>query len=558
MKKLLFLFLILVLISTLIFSSCAKPTPTTTPTSTPTPTPTSTPTATPTSTPTATPTSTPTPTPTATPTATAGQPVYGGTLRIIYNAAPRILGGSVEQGPFDLFVLLGGVEKIMEYDKKQQLQPWLAESVVNDEKTQTITIKLRPDIMCHDGSDFDADALAWNFNTQVQNKRIGCIDQFQSIEVVDKLTAVIHYTGGFNNQLIMFWLWSPPMWSKAAWEAAGGGNASMEWARSHFSATGPFKLQEYRRDVDLTLVRFDDYWGGKPYLDAIKYVFIPDQVTASAMMQAGEADWWLGAPVNEQINLVKKGLVMKSGGGNMSLIFPNTAAAESRWKDNKLREAIEYALDKNAIATAIGQGRYTALNVLAREGDSGYDPSYVPRSYDPDKAKQLIADAGYPNGLKVKMLVLQGNLDLPQAIKQYLDAVGMEVDIDIADAGRYFGSLYLQGWDDLLLGGIGASMDSLAAFQTNLGDQPLTRMAAASYALPPELLALSQESRTYVPKADQDAAAKELVDWIANNAFIIPVYVVPGSYITQTWVHTNYMEEGGFTFYFANYWMDKH
>ena len=70
--------------------------------------------------------------------------VYGGTLRIIYASAPRVLGGSVEQGPFDLYVLLAGVEKIMEYNDKQVLAPWLAESAVNDDKTQTITIKLRP------------------------------------------------------------------------------------------------------------------------------------------------------------------------------------------------------------------------------------------------------------------------------------------------------------------------------------------------------------------------------------------------------------------------------
>jgi ABC-type transport system substrate-binding protein len=445
----------------------------------------------------------------------------------------------------------------MEYNVKQELAPWLAESVVNDEKTQTITIKLRPNIKCHDGSPFDADALVWNFENQVANKRIGSIDQFDSIKAIDNTTAVIQYKGGYNNQLAMFWLWSPPMWSKGAWEAAGGGEASMEWARSNFSATGPFKLQEYKRDVDMTLVRFDDYWGPKPYLDALKYIFIPDQVTASAMMQAGEADWWLGAPVNEQINLTNKGLKMQSGGGTMSLIIPNTVAQGSKWQDKRLLEAMEYALDREAIAAAIGQGRYTALKMLAREGDSGYDPS-IGRPYDPEKAKALLAEAGYPDGFNVKLLVLQGNLDLPQAIKRYLDDVGMIVDIDIADAGRYYGSLYMQGWDDLLLGGIGASLDSLVPFQTNLGDQPLTRMAAASYALPPELLALSQESRTYVSKADQDMAAKKLVKWIADNAFLIPIYSVPGSYVTQTWVHTNHMEEGGFTFYFGKYWMDTH
>jgi peptide/nickel transport system substrate-binding protein len=534
MKKLLFIALILIVVSTVIFSGCGKEE--TTPTAT-------TPTAT---------------TPTET-TPKPGEPVYGGTLRIIYASAPRVLGGSVEQGPFDLYVLLGGVEKIMEYNDQQVLAPWLAESVVNDEKTQTITIKLKPGIKCHDGSDFDADAVVWNYENQVANKRIGSLDQWVSIKAVDKLTTVIQYTGGYNNQLVGFWVWSPPMWSKGAWEAAGGGEASLEWARSNFSSTGPFKLKEYRRDIDLTLERFDDYWGPKPYLDEIKYIFIPDQTTASAMMQAGEADWWLGAPVNEQINLANRGLVMKSGAGAVSGIVPNNANPESKWKDKRLLEALEYALDKDAIAAALGQGRYTAMKMAVPEGVMGYDPTFAGRPYDPAKAKQLMTEAGYPDGFNIKLLVLQGNLDLPQAIKRYLDDVGMIVDIDIADAGRYYGSLYGMGWDDLLLGGGGfSSGDTLASFQQNWGDQPLTRMAAASYELPPELLNLSKESRTFTEPADQAAAAVRIFRWIADNAFVIPIYLAPSSTIGQTWFHTTHLDEGGFTFYFGKMWLDKH
>jgi len=465
----------------------------------------------------------------------------------------------VEQGPFDLYVLLAGVEKIMEFNEKQVIAPWLAESIKNDEKAQTITIKLRPGIKCHDGSDFDAEAVVWNFNNQVGFKRIGYISQFVSIEAVDKVTAVIHYTGGYNNQLENAWLWSPPMWSKGAWEAAGGGDKSMAWARNNFSSTGPFKLAEYKRDVHLILERFDSYWGPKPYLDTVKYIFIPDTVTASAIMQAGEADMWLGAPVNDQLNLVKKGLVMTSGGGGVSGIIPNTVAPESKWKDKRLLQALDYALDKTAIAGALGQGRYTALKMAVPEGVMGYDPTFEGRSYNPAKAKQLLAEAGYPNGLKIKLLVLTGNLDLPQAIKRYLDDVGMTTDIDIADAGRYYGSFFMAGWDDLILAGGGfASGDTLAGFHQNWGDQPLTRMAASSYVLPPELLALSKESRTYTDSKGQAAAAVKIFRWIADNAFVISIYKSPSSYVMQPWIHCDYLTEGGFSFYFGKYWIEKH
>ena len=483
---------------------------------------------------------------------------YGGTLKIIYNAAPRVLGGSVEQGPFDLFPLLCGVEKIMEYNDKAEIVPWMAESAVNDEKTQTITVKLRPNIKCHDGSDFDADAFVWNFSNQVGLKRVGYVDQFVSVEAVDKVTAVIHYQGGYNNQLLLAWLWSPPMWSKGAWEAQGSNDAALQWARDHFSATGPFKLIQYRRDVDLVLERFDDYWGPKPYLDKVRWIFIPDTVTASAMMLAGEADMWIGGPINDQLNLVKQGMVMNSGGGNVPGIIPNNAAPESKWKDKRLLMALEYALDKKAIAQALGQGRYTQMTMAVPEGATGFDPTFQPRNYDPEKAKALLAEAGYPDGFKVKLTVLQGNTDLAEAVKRFLDDVGMTVDIDIADAGRFYGGIFVAGWEDLILytGGF-ASGDMLANFQNNWGDQPLTHMAASSYEIPPELLALSQQSRTYANLADQNAATVKIFRWVADNAFIIPIYLAPTSYVMQPWVHCDYLKEGGFTFYFGKYWMEK-
>jgi peptide/nickel transport system substrate-binding protein len=488
-----------------------------------------------------------------------GGAIYGSTLRIIYNAAPRVLGGSVEQGPFDLYPLLGGVEKIMEFNDKGVIAPWLAESAVNDEKTQTITVKLRPNIKCHDGSPFDADAFVWNFSNQVGLKRVGYVSQFVSVKAVDKVTAVIQYQGGYNNQLIRAWLWSPPMWSKGAWEAAGGGDASLKWARDHFSATGPFKLVQYRRDVDLVLERFNDYWGPKPYLDKVRWIFIPDSVTASAMMMAGEADIWFGAPVNDQLNLVKQGMVMNSGGGTVAGIQPNNVAEGSKWKDSRLMMALEYALDKKAIAQAIGQGRYTAMTMVVPEGQMGFDPTFESRNYDPEKAKALMSEAGYPNGFNVKLTVLQGNTDLAEAVKRYLDDVGMKTDIDIADAGRFYGGIFMAGWDDLLLyqGGF-ASGDTMASAQDNWGDQPLTHMAASAYALPPELEALFKDARTYTNAADQAAAAKKMFRWIADNAFIIPVYLIPASYVMQPWVHCDHLKEGGFTFYFGKYWMEKH
>jgi len=157
----------------------------------------------------------------------------------------------------------------------------LAESYTFDDAAKTITVTMRKGIRFHDGSDCDADAIVWNYQEQVKNKRIGYLDQWGSIELKDKYTFVIHYTGSYNNQLKVAWLWSPPMYSKMAFITAGGtipANSDIEkskdWARLNVSGTGPFKQGEFIRDVSLRMDRNDDYWGGKPYLDHIMYYFI--------------------------------------------------------------------------------------------------------------------------------------------------------------------------------------------------------------------------------------------------------------------------------------------
>jgi len=533
MKKLLFIILTLVIVASMMLAGCGdKSSTTSTATST-------------------TKTST-----TTTSTATTVTPVSGGTLRIIYNAAPAVLGGSVEQGPFDLFVLLAGVEKIMDYNDEQVIAPWLAETVNQDDNAKTITVKLHAGIKCHDGSDFDADAMMWNFQNQIDRKRIGYLDSFVKMEKVDAVTVKLYYQGDYNNQLLAAWLWSPPMYSKGAWDKAvsESGEAS-EWARNNFSGTGPYKLKEYQRDVKLVLERFNDYWGPKPYLDTIEWIFIPEATTAVAMMQAGEADLWLSGSVNDQLNLVKQGLVRQMGLGSIPCIYPNNVI--DKYKDTRILNAMEYALNKEAIAKALGQGQYKAMKMLSPEGRAGYDAAYVGHPYDEAKAKQLLTDAGFPNGIDVKITALVGQEDACTALKQYWDAAGIRTTIDMADAGRFYGGLYGGGWDDLLLTGYGEG-NMLANFQNNLGDQPLTRMAAASWALPAELLAMSKSSRTKKTIAEQDAAMVEITKWIAEKNFIIPLWLAPGSFVRQTWLHCDYMKQGGFTFYFSHYWMEKH
>lgn len=491
------------------------------------------------------------------------KPQYGGVLKVIRVDGPKVLSYLPEMGPVDESLVFPAVERIMDNENEggvKSMVPVLAESVTVAPDKKSILIKVRKGVKFHDGSDLDAEVVAWNYQLYKDTKRLQYEQQLTRIEVVDNYTVRLHMAK-YNNQLITAWGWTP-IFSKKAWEKAGGGNAdkSKEWARTNVVGTGPFKLAEYKRDNYIKWTKNENYWQkGKPYLDGVEVRFIPDPVTQSAMFQTKEVDMWVGPPVRQQADMEKRGFVRNSSWpGRPWLLIPNTKDANSPWNDKRVREAAEYAIDKAAIAKALGVGYYKPMTMVAPPGEWAYDPAYKGRSYDPEKAKKLLAEAGFAGGLKAKLTVMSRSTDVEAATaaKMYLDAAGFQIDLDVADPGRFFGSVWKAGWKDLIWMFTGLDADFLVTFQRWFGDEPLSDLA--SFKRPPELIKMSQESRTHDKEADQRAAAKKIVRYMADEALVIPVFFATEAYLTQPYVHTDYLHQGFVRWKLADAWMDKH
>lgn len=479
------------------------------------------------------------------------QPQRGGILKIVTPTGPAVLGYFKEMGPQDLTAAFPAIEALMDYTSRREIKPFLAESVDINEKNLTITFKLRKGIKFHDGSDLNADVVAYNFNYLKDAKRLQYSDKVKAIEIVDPYTVRLRLTE-YNNMLIhgLGWVF---MWSKQALSTK-----SPDWLRANPVGTGPFKLVEWKRDSHIKWERNKDYWQkDRPYLDGIEIRYIPDAVTASSMMQAKEADMWTGAPVRDQANLEKMGFKRNFGyAGLPQIIYLNTTDPNKPTGKLKVREAIEYALDKPAMAKALGFGYATPLKMTSPEGEWGYDPAYPGRPYNPQKAKQLLTEAGYPNGLKIKLMCMETAKDVVTAVKSYMDQAGFDVDIDTADPGRFFGSLWGKGFDDMLLFLTGLDPSYLVTFQRWFSHDPATNIV--SFKRSPELIALSKESITYTKEADQAAITKKLVRMLADEADMIPLYNIPAAYMTQPYVHSNYLKEGLIRWRTFDDWMEKH
>jgi peptide/nickel transport system substrate-binding protein len=336
-----------------------------------------------------------------------------------------------------------------------------------------------------------------------------------------------------------------------------------EWQRVNIVGTGPFILKEYKRDDHITWVKNPDYWiPGKPYLDGVEVKIIPDPVTARAAFEAGEFDLW-PAPASDVADLVKKGYFRQQSWPQLPWgLWPNTANPQSKMADKRVREAVEYAIDKVAVAKAIGFGIYNPLKSLPPPGEWGYSASYDPRPYNPTKAKQLLADAGYPNGLKLKVLTLNDPVsqDIGIALKGYLDSAGFDIELDVADPGRFFGTVYWTppGADQDMNWWLAGGMDSnyLQTYMRWFSTTPFTDCSFLGHT--PEQTALDVEAQLLTDPKDQEVITTKIMRYLTDNALIIPVYGTPAYVIQQPYVHSTQYTAGFTRWDMQDVWMDKH
>lgn len=480
-------------------------------------------------------------------------PQHGGILRIIDATGGTVIGYYPEMGPNDGVMAMPGCETMLNLNEQRQFEGQLAESYEIDEKNLTMTFHIRKGVKFHDGSDFNSHVAAWNYNLFMKTGKIQFSDQIEYIEAVDEFTLVLHLKQ-YNNQMLYAYGWVP-IWSQAAYEKHG-----QEWCRKNLVGTGPFKQKEWKRDSYLKWERFEDYWQkGKPYLDGIEVKYIPDPMTASQLMQAREADLWRTPPVREQATLAHTDLIRKSyWTGQASIIYLNTKNTDSPTYKKKVREAIEYAINKPAITKAVGFGFCDPIYLFHPPGNWAHDPTYSPRLYDPEKARQLLTEAGYPDGLNLKLLAFEGwggGRDTAEAIKANMDAAGFSVEVDMADQGRYFGSLFGRGWEHMILSINFVSHNSLAAFQAWYGHEPKSNLA--SFKRPEELIEMSQKSIALGSENDQEHMTRKMARYIADEALMVPINFIPSAYLIQPWVHTNYLECGSLRWRMEDIWMEK-
>jgi len=384
------------------------------------------------------------------------QPRYGGILKIgdsrptVFLGYPqKMVAGYVKRQ------VSPAIENLLRLDKNGQIVPWLATGWKIDHNAKTITLNLRRDIKFHDGTDFNAEAVKWNLDQAINTKQFGSV-LIDSVTILDPYTIRINLKQWDNTLLgLLAYSYIGMMISPTSFKTKGE-----EWVASNPVGTGPFRFVSWQKDVKISYKKFEGYWQkGKPYLDGIENIIIYDKVVSGLSFKRGETDVLIEPQYEDIAGYQKEGYKINRLLGAFASptagAVPDSADPNSPFANVKVRQAIAYAIDTQAMVNAILSGEGVHCTQWMYPGHWAYSQNIVGYSYNPEKAKKLLAEAGYPNGFKTKFYYGAGVAEYQQyaqVLAGFLDKIGIQVDLVPIPAAQ-ISAMWARGgsWDGMLM-----------------------------------------------------------------------------------------------------------
>ncbi|KAF0820491.1 MULTISPECIES: ABC transporter substrate-binding protein [unclassified Cytobacillus] len=423
-------------------------------------------------------------------------------------------------------------ETLIEFGEQDtEIQPGLATEWESSEDGLKHTLKLREGVKFHDGTDFNAEAVVFNF----ERWKAGSAEQFyyynsQFGDKISEVKAVDDYTVEFTlNKPIA------PFFKNLAMSPFGiASPAAIEKHGDKFIhnpvGTGPFVFKEYKANDRITLVKNEDYWDeGLPKLDQVIFRVIPENSARLNALATGEVDLIDGVNFSDVGQIEGNPDLQTFERPSLNVAYLGLTSTRGPLKDKKVRQALNYAVDKQALIDAFYAGAAEPAKNPMPSVVAGYNDDVKDYEYDPEKAKELLKEAGYEDGFEMELWAMPvprpympDGQKVAEALQANFDAIGVKAKIVTYEWGTYLDKAKNGEADTFLLGWTGDNGDA-DNFLYVLLDQDSIGSNNYSYYQNPEVHELLVKAQASPDQEERDKLYKEAQLLIKEDAPWIPL-----------------------------------
>jgi len=401
----------------------------------------------------------------------------------------------------------------------QKMGPSLAESWEESEDGLTYTFKLRPGLKFHNGDPVTADDVKFSFNRYQGTGAQTFKDHVSEVEIVDPLIVRFHLKESWPDFMTFYGITATAAGivvpKKYLTEVGDDG------FKRHPVGAGPYKFVSSKPGVEVVLEADPGYWRRVPAVKTLVMRSIPDATTRALTLKTGEADiaYALDGTAAEGIKDdpdIK--IVATNHASSQWIEFTEQWEPKSPWHDRRLRLAANYALDRQAISDAGCLGFCPPAGVIVpRVMD--YALQVAPTPYDPAKAKRLLAEAGYPNGIDAgEFAAIPGFPTIAEAVMNYLNAAGIRVKLKQMERAAFYGDWQAKRLRGVFMTGAGNSGNAASRVEAFIQSK-----GAYAYGGYPDIDELFRQQATERDHAKREALLDKIQQLTIDRVMYAPV-----------------------------------
>jgi peptide/nickel transport system substrate-binding protein len=377
------------------------------------------------------------------------KPVYGGSLTVAQGVEPPGLDPTTATSAAIPRVVYSNVlEGLLKIDRKGRVVTALAKDYKFTRDGKTYTFLLQKGVTFHDGTSFDAEDVKFTLERLMDPKTGTAHPEYykdiDSVQKMDNYTVRIKMKNA--NSMFLFNLARP--------DSVIVNKEAADKLKTGPVGTGPFKLIEWVRGDHITLAKFDGYRKkGVPYLDQVTFKFIGDASAQIASLKAGDIDVIAYDVSPENATLLEKDpKFMVLNGYTTTEVILSTNNSRKPFDDVRVRRAMAYAIDRNALIKGAMSGYGVPIGSHMDPGNPYYIDLTSVYPYNPQKAKELLAEAGYPNGFEAVIKLPERFAYAKRSgeiIADMLSQVGVKLKIELTEWGQWIDRVFKNADFDL-------------------------------------------------------------------------------------------------------------